>query len=89
DFDLLRAAVGRKGSRAAFLYVFEVLELDGRDLRQELWEDRRQALVSLLRKAAQGVRLSEHLDGEDGDTVFRHACKLGLEGIVAKRRDRP
>jgi bifunctional non-homologous end joining protein LigD len=33
--------------------------------------------------------LSEHLDGADGDQVFRHACKLGLEGIVAKRRGRP
>jgi bifunctional non-homologous end joining protein LigD len=31
--------------------------------------------------------LSEHIDG-DGNTVFAHACKLGLEGIVAKRRDR-
>jgi bifunctional non-homologous end joining protein LigD len=36
-----------------------------------------------------GIRLSEHLDGADGETVFQHACKLGLEGIVAKRRGRP
>jgi len=35
-----------------------------------------------------GIRLSEHLDG-DGETIFRHACALGAEGIVAKRRDRP
>jgi bifunctional non-homologous end joining protein LigD len=33
-----------------------------------------------------GLRLSEHLDG-DGAAAFRHACKLGLEGIVSKRRD--
>lgn len=37
----------------------------------------------------QGIRLSEHIDGADGAIVFQHACKLGLEGIVAKRRDRP
>jgi bifunctional non-homologous end joining protein LigD len=47
-------------------------------------------LVRLLRTAsADGIRLSDHLDGQDGATVFQHACKLGLEGIVAKRRDRP
>jgi bifunctional non-homologous end joining protein LigD len=42
----------------------------------------------LVRKAGPGIRLSEHLDG-DSDTIFRHACALGAEGIVAKRRDRP
>jgi bifunctional non-homologous end joining protein LigD len=35
------------------------------------------------------MRLSEHLDGADGEIVFHLACKLGLEGIVAKRRDKP
>jgi hypothetical protein len=35
-----------------------------------------------------GIRLSEDLDG-DGESIFRHACTLGAEGIVAKRRDRP
>ena len=69
--------------------------LDGQDLRREPWEARRDALVSLLRKDThhaklhEGIQLSEHLDGANGEIVFRHACKLGLEGIVAKRRDRP
>ena len=95
DFERLRAAVGRKGSRDAFLYAFDLLELDGHDLHREPWEVRRDALASLLRNCApvtdvtHGIRLSEHLDGADGEIVFRHACKLGLEGIVAKRRDRP
>jgi bifunctional non-homologous end joining protein LigD len=71
-----------------------LLELDGHDLRREPWEARRDALASLLRNSTTGtlslgIQLSEHLDGADGDIVFRHACKLGLEGIVAKRRDRP
>jgi len=34
-----------------------------------------------------GIRLSDHLDAADGETVFQHACAMGLEGIVAKRRD--
>jgi bifunctional non-homologous end joining protein LigD len=46
-------------------------------------------LRRLLRKDHPGVRLSEHLDGADGATIFEHACRMGLEGIVAKRRDRP
>jgi hypothetical protein len=39
----------------------------------------------LLRKAGAGVRLNEHLAHPDGEVVFRHACKMGLEGIVSKR----
>ena len=35
------------------------------------------------------IRFNEHLDEEDGPLVFEHACKLGLEGIVSKRRDSP
>jgi bifunctional non-homologous end joining protein LigD len=44
------------------------------------------ALADQARRA--GIRLSEHLDG-DGGLAFRHARRMGLEGIVAKRRDRP
>jgi bifunctional non-homologous end joining protein LigD len=46
-------------------------------------------LVRRIRKAGNGIRLSEHLALTDGNTIFRHACAMGLEGIVAKRRDRP
>jgi ATP-dependent DNA ligase len=74
--------------REAFLYAFDLLELDGADLRREPWKTRRARLASLLRKSREGVRLSEHLDG-DGALAFAHACRMGLEGIVAKRRDRP
>ena len=89
DFDRLRAAVGRLGSRDAFLYAFDLLELNGDDLRPYEWQVRRATLASLLRKASNGIRLSEHLVMTDGDMLFRHACAMGLEGIVAKRRDRP
>ena len=46
-------------------------------------------LSSLLRRAAPGLRFNEHLDEEDGPLVFAHACKIGLEGIVSKRKDSP
>jgi ATP-dependent DNA ligase len=42
-----------------------------------------------LRWIEHGVMLSEHMDGEHGPAMFRHACRLGLEGIVSKRPDRP
>jgi len=88
DFDKLRAAVGRLGSRVAFLYAFDLLELDGENMRLYEWHVRRTTLRSLIKRVGAGVRLSEHLDG-DGAAAFRHACAMGLEGIVAKRRDRP
>jgi bifunctional non-homologous end joining protein LigD len=89
DFDKLRAAVGRLGSRDAFLYAFDLLEINGTDLRRDSWEVRRATLQSVLRRARDGIGLSEHLTMTDGNTIFRHACAMGLEGIVAKRRDRP
>jgi bifunctional non-homologous end joining protein LigD len=45
---------------------------------------RKATLASLLRSCSPGVRFNEHLT-HDGNVVFRHACKIGLEGIVSKR----
>ena len=63
----------------AFLYAFDLLELNGTDLRREPIDVRKATLASILRKSRHGVRLNEHPDGE---VVFRHACKMGLEGIA-------
>jgi bifunctional non-homologous end joining protein LigD len=49
---------------------------------------RKATLASVLAKAAPGIRLNEHIEA-DGPTVFAHACKMGLEGIVSKRKDSP
>jgi hypothetical protein len=51
----------------------------GDDLRREPVERRKAALAKLMRRAKAGLVLNEHID-EPGDVVFRHACKLGLEG---------
>jgi bifunctional non-homologous end joining protein LigD len=67
-----------------FLYAFDLLELDGEDLRREPLETRKATLASLLRGSLPGLRLNEHL-AHDGESVFRHACAMGLEGIVSKR----
>jgi bifunctional non-homologous end joining protein LigD len=62
-----------------------LLELDGEDLRREPFETRKATLASLLRGCLPGLRINEHLP-YPGDVVFRHACKMGLEGIVSKSR---
>jgi bifunctional non-homologous end joining protein LigD len=49
-------------------------------------EVRKSTLRSILAKAGLGLRFNEHIEGE-GPTVFAHACKMGLEGIVSKRKD--
>jgi bifunctional non-homologous end joining protein LigD len=69
-----------------FLYAFDLIELNGDDLRRDPLEVRKATLRSTLAKAGLGLRFNEHLEG-DGPTVFAHACKMGLEGIVSKRKD--
>jgi bifunctional non-homologous end joining protein LigD len=72
-----------------FLYAFDLIELDGDDRRLDPLERRKADLVRLLAPMGPGMQLNEWIDGAelDGRTVFHHACKLGLEGIVSKRRD--
>src|SRR5215831_8866194 len=74
------------GTTALFLYAFDLIELNDDDLRRDPLEVRKATLGSIVAKAS--IRFNEHLGG-DGPTVFAHACKLGLEGIVSKRKDSP
>src|SRR5215831_14186806 len=85
-FDRLRY---RRQDAPVFLFAFDLLELNGQDLRREPLEVRKATLASVLRKARPGVQLNEHMELEDGAVVFRHACKMGLEGIVSKRLGSP
>jgi bifunctional non-homologous end joining protein LigD len=58
------------------LYAFDLLELDGEDLRPLPLEERKARLAKLLVKAPAGIQYSEHLEG-DGAAIFAHACRLG------------
>src|SRR5262249_29928458 len=62
-----------------FLYAFHLIEFKRDDLRRDPLESRKASLVMILAKAGLGIRFNDHMKG-DGETVFRHACKLGLEG---------
>jgi ATP-dependent DNA ligase len=85
SFDRLRY---RRHDGSVFLYAFDLIALDGDDLRREPLEVRKATLASVLAKAGPGIRFNEHLEG-DGPTIFAHACKMGLEGIVSKRKGSP
>ena len=80
-FDLIRNY--RYGSSAT-LCAFDVLELNGQDLRDRPLEERKAALKMLLRPSHPGIAYNRHFDVE-GSIVFHDACKLGCEGIVSKR----
>src|SRR3954453_16832851 len=60
--------------------------IDGEVVCCDPIEVRKATLASILRKSRHGVRLNEHLEHDCGLTVFQHACKMGLEGIVSKRQ---
>ena len=73
---------------AAVLCAFDLIELDGKDLRRVPIEQRKKALADLLGRERDGIVLNAHYNC-DGATVFKHACALGCEGIVSKRRGSP
>ena len=75
----------RRNVGDVFLYASHLIELNGDDMRRDPLEVRKATLRSMLAKAGLGLRFNEHLEG-DGPTVFAHACKMGLEGIVSKRK---
>jgi ATP-dependent DNA ligase len=70
------------------LYAFDLLELNGEDIRGLPLIDRKKRLARLLGGRRLGIVLSDHTD-EDGTTIFLQACKMGLEGIVSKRLGAP
>jgi len=80
DFAALRT---NAGSARACLVAFDLLSLNGEDLRQRPLEERRAALSPLV-AGVDGILFSDALAAE-GALVFAKACELGLEGIVSKR----
>ena len=74
----------RRNEPQAFLYAFDLLVLNGADLRREPIEVRKATLASILRKSRFGVRLNEHMEHPEGAVVFQYAWKMGLEGVVSK-----
>jgi bifunctional non-homologous end joining protein LigD len=76
----------REATRTALLYAFDLIELDGEDLRDRPFLERKAALAGLLRDTKAGILFNEQI-AQDGPVVFAHACRLGAEGIVSKKVD--
>ena len=88
DYHALRRELARKNSSQLTYYAFDLLFLDGVDLRSKPLIDRKRRLENLLENAPRTLLYSQHLEGDGGD-IFARACDMGLEGVVAKRADAP
>jgi bifunctional non-homologous end joining protein LigD len=92
DFGLLQHALGGQGGKrnagAALLYAFDLLYLNGHDLRPRRLRDRRIMLEEVLHDQQGAILLSQATAG-DGPALFEAACDHGLEGIVSKDVTKP
>jgi bifunctional non-homologous end joining protein LigD len=88
DFHALRRQLAHKGDGNLTYYAFDLLYLEGEDLRPQPLLRRKQKLKRLVAKVPRGLLYADHLEA-DAEEIYRHACKMGLEGIVSKRRDSP
>ncbi|WP_276122162.1 non-homologous end-joining DNA ligase [Pararhizobium qamdonense] len=90
DFGALQRSLGGRGgkreSTESVLFAFDLLYFDGHDLTGTELAVRRHLLEDLLEGAGTTIRLSEEVGGDGGD-LLENARSLGLEGIIAKRRD--
>jgi bifunctional non-homologous end joining protein LigD len=88
DFSLLQAELGAGRSSRLVFYAFDLLYLEGKDLRPAPLIDRKAALKVLLQGAPDALRYSDYFE-DNGEIVLRHACRLSLEGVVSKDRNAP
>ncbi|MDH4980699.1 DNA ligase D [Hyphomicrobium sp. D-2] len=86
-FQLLQNGL-RQSNAPLTYYVFDLLELDGKDLRAEPLRERKEILRKLLKGAPDAIRYSADIAGHGRD-VLSECCRLGLEGIISKRADKP
>lgn len=90
DFGALQNALGGRGGKRrahdVIFYAFDLLYLDGRDLRDRPLFERRSALASLIVEEWSAIRFSSEIE-TDGASFLKSACDMGLEGIIAKRRN--
>ena len=88
SFSLLQEDLKNGRHDRMTFYVFDLMHVDGSDIKALPLRERKEALARLLAKAPKRgpLRLSESLT-EPGPALFKHACKIGLEGIVSKLAD--
>lgn len=85
DFDALHS---RKHYHEVQLYAFDILAMGGDDLRSLPLHVRKAKLEQLLARRPDGITVAPFERGEIGPNLFRAACRMGVEGLVSKHRDR-
>jgi bifunctional non-homologous end joining protein LigD len=86
DYQALRRELSKTGTSRLAYHAFDILYLDGFDLRDVPLLERKRLLAELLKDAPAQISFVDYIEA-DGETVFEHACRLGAEGIVSKRKD--
>src|SRR6185369_1552402 len=84
DFNGLHS---RKHDDEVTFYAFDMLVSDGDDIRKLPLSMRKTNLSRLLARRVDGIHLAPFEQGEIGHDLFRHACLMGLEGLVSKHRE--
>lgn len=87
-FQSLQNALSEGRQRDLVYFAFDLLYLDGYDLRKAPLLERKEALDALLAGRGGAIRMGDHVEG-DGEEFYRHACNFSLEGILCKRADQP
>ncbi|MBB2189594.1 DNA ligase D [Gluconacetobacter azotocaptans] len=88
DFSALQADLSSERTDRFVFYAFDLLHLNGQDLRAAPLMARKEILRTLVPAQDGPLRFSGQFD-QAGDLVFHHACRLSLEGVVSKLRDAP
>lgn len=89
DFSALQRSLKGEGDQHGLAYwAFDLLELDGEDVRKLPLVERKARLEALIDGLDPAIRFSVHFD-DDGALLERHACRLGLEGVISKRAADP
>jgi bifunctional non-homologous end joining protein LigD len=89
NFSALQDDLSKSRYDRMVYYAFDLLYLDGYDLRGATLISRKRLLSDLLSERALGpIQYSQHFE-EEGALLFRKSCEMGLEGIISKVRDAP
>jgi ATP-dependent DNA ligase len=86
SFSMIKAASENGNAAALVFFLFDLLHLDGEDLRSRPLSERKARLAALLASVSSPLHYCDHQVGH-GRTFHEKACAMALQGIVSKRAD--
>lgn len=88
NFQMLQNSLTKKNDKHLRYYIFDILYLDGKDLRSLPLMERKEILKKVLKKSPSNILFSEHFE-TSGKDFFKASCDHELEGIVSKLANSP